>query len=136
MYIIRCISTLDEFSSVIFFPFCLTSEITHAVIVGIHKTARINLIKNRVLPPSWIRDLSRGQDDRQQQTQKDDAVLRFVHLYDYVARFQTLQFICEVDDTRKKSQRTLYQIEPARKISRARDNHRIISEVVLSGIRW
>lgn len=62
----RYVSTLVE--SFWFFPFCLTFEITNTVVVRVHKTARINLIDNCVVPPSSVEDFSRDHSDRQQQT--------------------------------------------------------------------
>lgn len=57
------------------FPVSLTFEITHAIVIGIHKTAGINLIEHRAVPPSPVEDLARGHSDRQQQTEKDNVVL-------------------------------------------------------------
>lgn len=73
----------------------LTFEITHTVIVGIHKTTGVNLIENRMVPPSSVEDLSRGQSDRRQQQTEDDAVLRLEHLRDCFVRFPTPWFICD-----------------------------------------
>lgn len=68
-------------------PLSLTFKITHAVIVGVHKTARVNLIENRMAPPSSVENFSRGQGDRQQQTENDDAD---EHLRDCTARFSVV----------------------------------------------
>lgn len=56
------ISTLIEVFS--FSPSSLTFEITNSVVIRVHKTARINLIENRVIPPSSVEDLPRDKSDR------------------------------------------------------------------------
>jgi len=81
------------------FSISLTFEITHAIIVTVHKTAGINLIENRVVPPFLVKNLSRGRgDENQEQTKKDNVMPWRNHLYYCAQRSSAWQFICQANN--------------------------------------